>query len=63
MGWGWNPGLLEPTKDWAQIRLHLRQAIGPQMLPNYRPVMYDAASQLLKKLIKFEGHPEDVIDR
>ena len=63
MGWGWNPGLQQPTKDWVQIRLHLRQNIGPQMLPQYRPVIYDATSQLLKTLMKFEGHPEDVVDR
>ena len=62
MEWGWNPGLLEPTKEWAQIRLHFRQALGPQMLPNYRPVIYDQTAQLLKSLVNFEGHPENILD-
>jgi hypothetical protein len=62
MAFGWNPGLLQPTKEWAQIRLHFRQALGPQILPTYRPVILDQTAQLLKTLVDFEGHPEEIID-
>jgi len=57
MHWNWNPGFMDPSKEWSQTRLHLRQAIGPQVMPGYRPFIYNGVTQLIRTLIDFEGDP------
>ena len=62
MGWAWAPVLSAPSKRLSQIRLHFRQAIGPDMAPRYRPLIYDQAIQLVKSLVDFEGDPAASIE-
>ena len=57
MGWGWNVGLMSPSKELNQIRTHIQQAIGPQMVPRYRPLISDEITRLVKSLVDFEGDP------
>jgi len=57
MGWGWNVGLMNPSKESNQIRTHIQQAIGPQMIPRYRPLISDEITRLVKDLVGFEGDP------
>ena len=62
MGWDWAPGLSAPSKRWSQVRLHFRQAIGPHMVPRYRPLIYDETIQLIKALVDFKGDPAGTIE-
>ena len=48
---------MNPSKEWSQIHLHLRQMIGPQVVPSLRPLIYNGATQLIKTLVDFEGNP------
>jgi hypothetical protein len=57
MGWGWNVGLMSPSKEWSQLRSYIQQAVGPQMVPRYREVISGEITQLLKRLVDFEGDP------
>jgi len=62
MHWDWLAALLAPSKEWSQIRFCFRQAIGPQMMPGYRPLIYNQAMQLIKAFINFEGDPTEKIE-
>ena len=60
--WDWNPGFMNPSRDWSEVQLHLRQAIGPQVIPSLRPFIYNGVAQLVKALIDFEGNPAEKIE-
>lgn len=57
MGWGWNVGLMSPSKQLNQIRTHIQQAFGPKTIPRYRPIVSDEITRLIKELVDFEGDP------
>lgn len=62
MHWDWAAALMAPSKEWSQIRYHLRQALGPQMMPGYRPLIYNQALRLIKTSADFEGDPAAKIE-
>jgi hypothetical protein len=62
MGWEWNPAFMDPSRDLNQLRAYIRQALGPQMIPTYRPIIYDETAKLLKKLTDFEGDPDEFLN-
>jgi hypothetical protein len=57
MGWGWNVGLMSPSKELNQIRTYIQQAIGPQVIPRYQLLISDEIARLVKGLMDFEGDP------
>lgn len=62
MGWGWNVGLMSPSKEWSQVRGHLQRSVGSQMVSEYRPLIHNEIVQHLKALVDFEGHAEEAIN-
>jgi len=54
---------MNPSKDLNKLRAYMRQALGPQAIPRYRPIIHSEAMKLLKMLVGFEGDPADTINR
>jgi len=63
MGWEWSPVLMNPSKDLNKLRAYMRQALGPQAIPRYRPIILSEVMKLLKILVGFEADPADTINR
>jgi cytochrome P450 len=62
MGWEWSPVMMNPSKELNKLRTYMRQALGPQAVPRYRPFIQSEVTILLKSLIGFEGDPAEALN-
>jgi hypothetical protein len=53
---------MNPSKELDQIRTHITQAVGPHMVPRYRPLISEGITRLVKGLVDFEGDPSAPIN-
>lgn len=63
MQWDWLLPLMGPSKEFTQMRYHLGQALGPQKMPTYRPLINNRTVHLISTLIDFEGNPAAKIEQ